>query len=102
MELFFNAKFDFKSTLNCDLATSHHTHLICQSPAGDTVKLTMFGQVVLEQIVLLKTGTGVLGNATQKEKLFRSIIKKTFYGLSIFNSLAHKIIYVSWGPFLIV
>ena len=40
MELFFNAKFDFKSTWNYDLTTSHHKHPVCQSPAGDAEKLT--------------------------------------------------------------
>ena len=40
MESFFNAKFDFKSTLNRDSTTSHHKHPVCQSPAGDAEKLT--------------------------------------------------------------
>ena len=40
MELFFNAKFDFKSTWNCDSTTSHHKHPVCQSPAGEAEKLT--------------------------------------------------------------
>ena len=40
MELFFNAKFDFKSKWNCDSTTSHHKHPVCQSPAGDAEKLT--------------------------------------------------------------
>ena len=40
MELFFKAKFDFKSTWNCDRATSHHKHPVRQSPARDTEKLT--------------------------------------------------------------
>ena len=40
MELFFNAKFDFKSTWNRDSTTSHHKHPVCQSPAGDDEKLT--------------------------------------------------------------
>ena len=40
MELFFNAKFDFKSTWNLDSTTSHHKHPVCQSPAGDMEKLT--------------------------------------------------------------
>ena len=40
MELFFNAKFDFKSTWNSDSTTSHHKHPVCQSPAGDAEKLT--------------------------------------------------------------
>ena len=39
-ELFFNAKFDFKSTWNRDSTTSHHKHPVCQSPAGDAEKLT--------------------------------------------------------------
>ena len=40
MELFFNAKFDFKSTWNRDWTSSHHKHPVCQSPAGDAEKLT--------------------------------------------------------------
>ena len=40
MELFFNAKFDFKSTWNQDSTTSHHKHPVCQSPAGEAEKLT--------------------------------------------------------------
>ena len=40
MELFFNAKFDFKSTWNRDSTTSHHKHPVCQSPAGEADKLT--------------------------------------------------------------
>ena len=40
MELFFNSKFDFKSTGNHDSTTSHHKHPVCQSPAGDAQKLT--------------------------------------------------------------
>ena len=40
IELFCKAKFDFKSTWNRDSATSHHTHPVCQSPAGDAEKLT--------------------------------------------------------------
>ena len=40
MELFCKAKFGFKSTWNCDSATSHHKHPVCQSPAGDAEKLT--------------------------------------------------------------
>ena len=40
MELFFNAKFDFKSTWNRDSTTSHHKHPVCQSPAGEAEKLT--------------------------------------------------------------
>ena len=40
MELFFNAKFDFKSTWNRDSATSHHKHPVGQSPAGNAEKLT--------------------------------------------------------------
>ena len=40
MELFFNVKFDFKSTWNRDWATSHQKHPVCQSPAGDTERLT--------------------------------------------------------------
>ena len=39
MQLFFNAKFDFKSTWNRDWTTSHHKHPVCQSPAGDAEKL---------------------------------------------------------------
>ena len=39
-ELFFNAKFDFKSIWNRDLTTSHHKHPVCQSPAEDAEKLT--------------------------------------------------------------
>ena len=38
-ELFFNAKFDFKSTLNRDWDTSHHKHPVCQSPARESEKL---------------------------------------------------------------
>ena len=34
MELFFNAKFDFKSTWNLDSTTSHHKHPVCQSLSG--------------------------------------------------------------------
>ena len=60
MELFFNAIFEFEATWNHDRATSHHTHPVCQSPAGDPVKLTMFGQGILEQIGLFTTGPGVL------------------------------------------
>ena len=40
MELFFKAKFDFKSTWNRDWTTSHHKHPVCQSPARDVEKLT--------------------------------------------------------------
>ena len=40
MELFSNAKFDFKSTWNSDSTTSHHKHPVCQSPAGYAEKLT--------------------------------------------------------------
>ena len=40
MELFFNAKFDFKSTWNIDSTASHHKHPGCQSPTGDAEKLT--------------------------------------------------------------
>ena len=40
MELFFNAKFDFKSTRNRDSTTSHHKHPVCQSHGGDAEKLT--------------------------------------------------------------
>ena len=40
MELFFNAKFDFKSTCHRDSTTSHQKHPVCQSPVGDTEKLT--------------------------------------------------------------
>ena len=41
MEIFFNAKFDFKSTWNRDWTISHHTeHPVCQSPAGDAEKAT--------------------------------------------------------------
>ena len=40
MELFCNAKFDFKSSWNRDSSTSHHKHPVCQSPAGDAEKLT--------------------------------------------------------------
>ena len=69
MELYFNTKFDFKSTWNRDWATYHHTHSVCQSPAGDTVKLTMFGQDVLERIGLLTTGTSVLGSCDVKGKI---------------------------------
>ena len=39
MKLFFNAKFNFKSTWNRDSTTSHHKHPVCQSPAGDAEKL---------------------------------------------------------------
>ena len=38
MELFFNAKFDFKSTWNRHWTTSHHKHPVCQSPTGDAEK----------------------------------------------------------------
>ena len=40
MKLFFNAKFDFKSTWNRDSTTSHHKHPVSQSPAGEAEKLT--------------------------------------------------------------
>ena len=40
IELFFNAKFDFKSTCHRDSTTSHHKHPVCQSPAGGAEKLT--------------------------------------------------------------
>ena len=40
MELFFNSKFDFKSTWNCDSTTAHHKHPVCQFPARDAEKLT--------------------------------------------------------------
>ena len=40
MELFCKAKFDFKSTWNCDSATSHHKHPVCQSPVRKAEKLT--------------------------------------------------------------
>ena len=40
MELFCQAKFDFKSTRNRDSATSHHKHPVCQSPVGKAEKLT--------------------------------------------------------------
>ena len=40
MELFFNAKFDFKATWNRDSTASHHKHPVCQSPAGEAEKLT--------------------------------------------------------------
>ena len=40
MELFFNAKFDFKSVWNRDSTTSHHKHPVYQSPAGEAEKLT--------------------------------------------------------------
>ena len=40
IELFFNAKFEFKSTWNRDSTTSHHKHPVFQSPAGDAEKLT--------------------------------------------------------------
>ena len=40
IELFFNAKFDFKSTWNRDSTTSHHKHPVCQSPAREAEKLT--------------------------------------------------------------
>ena len=33
-ELFFYAKFDFKSTWNRDWTTSHHKHPVCQYPDG--------------------------------------------------------------------
>ena len=40
MELFFNAKFDFKSTWNRDSTTSNNQHPVCQSPVGEAEKLT--------------------------------------------------------------
>ena len=40
MELFFNAKFDFKYAWNRDSTTSHHKHTVCQCPGGDAEKLT--------------------------------------------------------------
>ena len=39
IELFFNAKFDFKSTWNRDSITSRHKHPVCP-PAGEAEKLT--------------------------------------------------------------
>ena len=60
MELFFNAKFNFKYSWNCDWATSHHKHPVCQYAAGYTEKLTNVWSKYLECIGLLVTGTGDL------------------------------------------
>ena len=55
MELFFNAKFYFKSTWNHDWVTSHYKHLACESPAVDTEKSTNFWSgAVTEQNVYLR------------------------------------------------
>ena len=43
-----------------------------------------------------------LGVMWRKRKLFWSIIKKTFLWTVNFISLTHKMIYILWGPFLIV
>ena len=40
MELFFQAKFNFKSAWNGDWTTSHHKHPVSKSPVGDTEKFT--------------------------------------------------------------
>ena len=47
MELFFNAKLDFRSTKFGDPATAHHTHPVCQSSADDSAKMTNVWQNIL-------------------------------------------------------
>ena len=61
MELFFNAKFDFISTRNRDSCYLSPYASGLSVPCRGQGEITMFGQVVLERIGLLTTGTGVLG-----------------------------------------
>ena len=54
----------------------------------------MFRQGILERIGLLTTGTGVLGYCDVNGKIISINNFKKIYGLSIFISLTHKIIYI--------
>ena len=102
MELLFNAKFDFKSTWNRDSITSYHKHLVCQSLAAEAEKLTNVWSRYFGTNRIIDNWHRCLGVMWRKrKKIFRKIIFKKIYGLSIFISLTHQIIYILWGFFLI-
>ena len=101
MESFFNAKFDFKSTWNRDSTTSHHKHPVCQSPAGEAEKLTNVWSRYFGTNLIIDNWHRCLGLMWRKRKHYFEKLFKKIYGLSIFISLTHKVIYILWGLFLV-
>ena len=86
MELYFNAKFDFKSTWNRDSTTSHHKHPVCQYPAGEAEKLTNVWSRYFGTNRIIDNWHRCLGVMWRKRKnYFEKLFKKKIYGLSIFH-----------------
>ena len=76
MELFFNAKFDFKSTWNRDSTTSHRKYPVCQSPVGDAEKLTNVWSRYFGTNRVIDNWYRCLGIMWRKrKKLFRKMIE---------------------------
>ena len=69
MKFLFNGKFNFKSTWNNNWIASHQKLPVCQSPAGDTEKLTTAWSKYLERIGLLATGRVVVGYCDVDENI---------------------------------
>ena len=77
MKLFFNAKFDFKSTWNRDSTTFHHKHPVSQSPAGEAEKLTNVWSRYFGTNRIIDNWHRCLGVMWRKrKKYFKKLFKK--------------------------
>ena len=83
MELFFNAKFDFKSTWNHDSTTSQRKHPICQSPAGEAEKLTNVWSRYFGTNRIIDNWHRCLGVMWRKRKIIsKQLFKKNLWNVN--------------------
>ena len=68
IDLFYNAKFDFKSTANHDSTAYHHKHLTCQYPGEDMMELTSAWPDILRMNRIIGKYHWCLGVMADKEK----------------------------------